>query len=188
MEGWSKAKIDCYKDFKAQMIKEGFMIKQPRKPRKEKPDDYTVQELELFNEFWNSGIRKAGDKQKTKRKYIALVRAFRGTSFVFDSAEYTFSRFILLDIEQRLKKEQLGFKEMHPYTYLNGERWNDAMPEKIVKLLKLPSPQDQQGIDKLVREYNLPKASTEKDYFEYHKTLKEYIEKHQIKPKGGDDE
>jgi len=179
MEGWSKAKIDCYKDFKAQMIKEGFMIKQPRKPRKEKPDDYTVQELELFNEFWNSGIRKAGDKQKTKRKFIALLR---------EREAYTFYRFIMLDIHQRLEREQLGFKEMHPYTYLNGERWNDAMPEKIVKLLKLPSPQDQQGIDKLVRQYNLPKASTEKDYFEYHKTLKEYIEKHQIKPKGGEDE
>jgi len=179
MEGWSKAKRECYKDFKAQMIKEGFMIKQPRKPRKAKPDDYTVLELELFNEFWNSGIRKAGDKQKTKRKYRALLR---------EREAYTFHRFIMLDIHQRLEREQLGFKEMHPYTYLNGERWNDAMPEKIVQLLKLPSPQDQQGIDKLVRQYNLPQASTEKDYFEYHKTLKEYIEKHQIKPKGGDDE
>lgn len=177
MKGWSKAKIDCYEDFKQQLMKEGLLVK---KRKTAAPLVFTELEEGFFEAFWNSGIRRAGDKKKAKVKYIKTLRSNR--------QPMAFHLSLLEDIKQRVDREQLGFDKMHPYTYLNQERWKDDLPAKEVKLLQLPSPRDQQAIDKIVREYELPKATTEKDYFEYHATLKEYIEKHQIKPKGGDNE
>jgi len=43
-----------------------------------------------------------------------------------ESPELHFSTHLINDVKLRLKNQQLGFDGMHPTTYLNGERWNDA--------------------------------------------------------------
>ena len=49
---------------------------------------------------------------------------------------------LIIDIKKRLASNQLGFKEMHPATYLNGERWED-------EIINTPIPQRQTPIDSI---------------------------------------
>jgi hypothetical protein len=73
-----------------------------------------------FELFWLSGIRKV-NKKKTKSLFNNLLKNYYG-----DPDEFVGE--LIADVQARLKLNQLGFAEMHPTTYLNGERWND---EKI---------------------------------------------------------
>lgn len=70
----------------------------------------------LFDEFWKSGIRKA-NKKKAQSLFNNLLKK-QGTP-------HKFTDMLIADIQERLRINQQGFSEMHPTTYLNGERWND---------------------------------------------------------------
>ena len=72
----------------------------------------------LFQVFWGSGIRKA-NKKKAKALFNNLLKKEA------DPENFTMS--LCGDITRRLNSNQLGFAEMLPTTYLNGERWNDEV-------------------------------------------------------------
>ena len=76
-----------------------------------------------FDQFWSSGIRKV-NKKKTKPLFakILIKHSSHDGPTVFD-----FTNTLVADITKRLAHGQLGFYEMHPSTYLNGERWNDEI-------------------------------------------------------------
>ena len=81
---------------------------------------------ELFQRFWMAGMRKV-----SKKKAIPLfnrVLKERDKSWSVED----FTDFLILDIQTRLNTNQLGFKEMHPTTYLNGERWDDEIVVRSV--------------------------------------------------------
>lgn len=70
-----------------------------------------------FETFWNSGMRKIG-KKKTKPLFTKILKSRK-------EPPEEFVQMLCQDIQNRLNNNQLGFSEMHPTTYLNGERWTD---------------------------------------------------------------
>jgi len=76
---------------------------------------------ELFDRFWGSGIRKMDKKKKARPAFDKLMKGKEDPEAFVDM--------MILDIQKRLHLKQFGFKEMHPTTYLNGERWEDELPE-----------------------------------------------------------
>ena len=72
----------------------------------------------LFEKFWLAGIRKV-NKKKAKSLFNNLLKKKKDPQAFTDALIY--------DVKKRLDKNQLGFAEMHPTTYLNGERWNDEV-------------------------------------------------------------
>ncbi len=72
----------------------------------------------LFDAFWNAGMRKK-DKKKAKTVFNKILKS--------QSHPDQFTATLCLDVRERLDTNQLGFVEMHPTTYLNGERWNDEI-------------------------------------------------------------
>jgi len=83
------------------------------KPKKVKFD-------QMFDEFWESGIRKVN-----KKKSLSLFNN------ILEKHDYPdgFTQMLIADVQSRLRTNQLGFTEMHPTTYLNGERWNDEIKQ-----------------------------------------------------------
>lgn len=73
-----------------------------------------------FDNFWKSGIRKV-NKKKAKSLFTNILKK------TTDQGWSEFTEILTEDIYARLNSNQLGFKEMHPTTYLNGERWKDAI-------------------------------------------------------------
>lgn len=73
---------------------------------------------DLFEQFWLAGMRKC-NKKKAKPLFSRLLKAS-------DDPE-AFTSKLVEDVKLRLSINQLGFKEMHPSTYLNGERWEDEI-------------------------------------------------------------
>jgi len=78
-----------------------------------------------FDGFWKSGIRKVNKKKAIPifEKYLADNHDPTGPT-IFD-----LTTALVNDVKQRLKSNQLGFSEMHPTTYLNGERWEDEIKD-----------------------------------------------------------
>ena len=74
-----------------------------------------------FDQFWNSGIRKV-NKKKTKPLFSRVLKEYATED---GPTAYDFTTALVNDVKKRLEINQLGFAEMHPTTYLNGERWND---------------------------------------------------------------
>jgi len=69
-----------------------------------------------FDSFWSSGIRKL-NKKKAKSVFTNILKK---------QADKTgFVQMLIDDVQARININQLGFTEMHPTTYLNGERWTD---------------------------------------------------------------
>ena len=92
-----------------------------------KPLDQSAIDRELmFEEFWLSGIRKVG-KKAAKSRYIKILKNLKGVS------DQDFNARLITDVKKRLSMNQLGFAEMHPTTYLNGERWNDDLIKTELK-------------------------------------------------------
>jgi len=73
---------------------------------------------ELFEMFWSSGIRKV-NKKKARSLFLKLIAK--------EKDKEHFTRSICNDIYLRIMAKQMGFSEMHPTTYINGERWNDEI-------------------------------------------------------------
>jgi len=70
----------------------------------------------LFERFWASGIRKTKKKDSLKI-FTALINK--------KSEPERFVDMLCKDIRLRLDNSQFGFDNLHPTTYLNGERWTD---------------------------------------------------------------
>jgi len=88
-----------------------------------------VDQLEVsFDQFWIAGMRKV-NKKKALSAYKSQFKANK-KSLDKVNPELHFANHLIMDIKKRLDLGQLGFAEMHPTTYLNGERWNDDYPEK----------------------------------------------------------
>lgn len=84
------------------------------KPKKADSDEIDC----CFDRFWDSGIRKS-NKKKAR---LAFARVISGSP-----APATFTVTLCRDIAARIQADQLGFTEMLPTTYLNGERWEDEI-------------------------------------------------------------
>jgi hypothetical protein len=74
-----------------------------------------------FDQFWGSGIRKV-NKKKARPLFVNVLKKHSDAN---KPTPYDFTNMLVNDVEARLNSNQLGFSEMHPTTYLNGERWND---------------------------------------------------------------
>lgn len=72
-----------------------------------------------FEKFWNAGMRKIG-KKKCEALFNTVLKTIK-------QPPDEFTAMLATDIHKRLSIDQLGFSEMHPQTYLNGERWNDEV-------------------------------------------------------------
>lgn len=82
----------------------------------------TNQELiinKCFPAFWSAGMCKK-NKKRAQSLFVQIANKQ-------DDPE-KFTQKLVADIQARLKRKQLGFDEMHPTTYLNGERWEDDLP------------------------------------------------------------
>ena len=76
-----------------------------------------------FEQFWSAGMRKVGRKKAQPLFEKIIKKQFKPDGpTVFDLTNQ-----LVTDIRNRLAAGQLGFAEMHPTTYLNGERWNDEI-------------------------------------------------------------
>jgi len=102
-----------------------------------------------FNQFWEAGMRKVGDKKKAKSRFVKILRSQKvGT-------DHDFTQFIVHDIQKRLNINQLGFDAMHPTTYLNGERWNDEIKGPTNGQSNGRQPDNKQtGFDRVHAAYN----------------------------------
>jgi hypothetical protein len=80
--------------------------------------DQSAIDPELFEQFWRSGIRKV-NKKKSLILFNNLLKKQP------DPKDFTTK--LIIDVKTRFDSNQLGFAEMHPTTYLNGERWNDEV-------------------------------------------------------------
>jgi len=83
------------------------------------PEQITIDEA--FEIFWLAGMRKLNKKK-------ALTVFKRMAKKAPDLKEFALR--LYSDIQARLGK-QFGFDAMHPTTYLNGERWEDELPQAL---------------------------------------------------------
>ena len=79
-----------------------------------------------FDMFWQAGMKKV-NKKKALSAYKTQFKANK-KNLGDSNQEINFANHLANDIQKRLDLGQLGFSEMHPTTYLNGERWNDDYP------------------------------------------------------------
>ena len=71
---------------------------------------------DLFELFWLAGMRKLNKKMARKSFERVMKQVADPEDFV---------QMLIKDIEYRISVGQFGFNQMHPTTYLNGERWED---------------------------------------------------------------
>lgn len=83
-------------------------------------DQSAIDQDALFDQLWASGIRKV-NKKKSKSIFDRIVKS--------QPDPILFTNNLCSDVQKRIESGQLGFTEMHPTTYLNGERWNDDIQQ-----------------------------------------------------------
>ena len=101
-----------------------------------------------FNQFWESGIRKV-NKKKAKVLFFSVVKKNRSHSGL---TSYDFTTRLEQDIKARINAQQMGFSEMHPTTYLNGERWTDEIKEANHGQYQQPNQQRLSTVEQSLRE------------------------------------
>ena len=94
-------------------------------------DQSALDREKCFEMFWNSGIRKV-NKKKAKTLFINLLKK--------EALPENFTLSLCDDVTTRLDSDQLGFAQMHPTTYLNGERWNDEVTHETHQQPNQPKP------------------------------------------------
>jgi uncharacterized protein YdaU (DUF1376 family) len=85
-----------------------------------------------FDQFWKSGIRKV-NKKNCKPKFVKYLRNNQDPE---GPTIYDLTTALCNDISARILNNQLGFSEMHPTTYLNGDRWLDELKENNYETAK----------------------------------------------------
>jgi len=81
--------------------------------------DRTVGCADDFEIFWTAGMVK-----NNKKKALSLFKSLSGKN----GGSLIFARKLADDVRYRIDAGQMGFDSLHPTTYLNNERWNDALP------------------------------------------------------------
>jgi hypothetical protein len=79
-----------------------------------------VKNTDAFELYWASGT-KQGSKKKAAGIFDAICKRDKR-----DPME--FATLLINDVNARLKAKQYGFDKLHGTTYLNQERWTDAIP------------------------------------------------------------
>lgn len=79
--------------------------------------------ITLFNLFWSAGLVKQ-KKAKCEDMFLKLLKSSD------EPEQFTFM--LVNDIKNRKRANQLGFDQLHPSTYLNGQRWEDEIPPPSV--------------------------------------------------------
>ncbi|MDE9467487.1 replication protein [Xenorhabdus bovienii] len=74
--------------------------------------------------FWCAGMRKVG-KPKALSSFKSQFKAWRKET---GGTPEQFAEFLAADIRLRLQVKIFGFENLHPTTYLNGQRWTDEKP------------------------------------------------------------
>ncbi|MDC9623987.1 replication protein [Xenorhabdus sp. XENO-7] len=74
--------------------------------------------------FWLAGMRKVG-KPKALSSFKSQFKAWRKET---GGTPEQFAEFLAADIRLRLQAKIFGFENLHPTTYLNGQRWTDEKP------------------------------------------------------------
>lgn len=75
--------------------------------------------ISAFERFWCAGLRKVNRKRAEPLFEKILIQQDDPMRFV---------EMLVQDIKARVERNQLGFDNLHPTTYLNNERWNDDLP------------------------------------------------------------
>jgi len=83
------------------------------------PNQITIEQA--FDIFWQAGMKKLNRKK-------ALVIFTRLAKRSGDPKGFALRLYD--DIQSRLGR-QFGFDGLHPTTYLNGERWEDELPQAL---------------------------------------------------------
>ena len=102
--------------------------REDKKDKVKTPDQSSIDREQLdwcFEQFWLSGIRKV-NKKAAKPKFQKIISS---QSKPDGPTIYDLTNQLINDVKSRLSAGQLGFAEMHPTTYLNGERWNDELKQ-----------------------------------------------------------
>lgn len=94
------------------------------------PDSFNLKPLldqseidQCFEMFWEAGMKKV-----TKKKTKPLFTKYLKDNFnVNGPTIYDLTNRLVEDVKARLESNQLGFAELHPTTYFNGERYNDEI-------------------------------------------------------------
>lgn len=73
-----------------------------------------------FETFWSAGMVKTA-KKKALSAFTSCVKRSGLTAPEFGAK-------LAADVKMRIEAGQFGFDKLHPTSYLNGERWNDAAP------------------------------------------------------------
>ena len=71
---------------------------------------------ECFERLW-AAKGKRGAKAKAKEKYKSIAKGEPA------EALEEFTSCLVLDIEDQIKSDEIGFRELHLTTYLNQQRW-----------------------------------------------------------------
>ncbi|EKO3632378.1 hypothetical protein M3894_002908 [Vibrio metschnikovii] len=71
----------------------------------------------LFEKFWKSYPKKT-NKQGALKSFNAAIKKQTLTPDEF-------TEMLIIDVTERIKRNQFGFDRLHATTYLNNERWND---------------------------------------------------------------
>ncbi|MDC9623961.1 replication protein [Xenorhabdus sp. XENO-7] len=74
--------------------------------------------------FWLAGMRKVG-KPKALSSFKSQFKEWRKET---GGTPEQFAEFLAADIRLRLQAKIFGFENLHPTTYLNGQRWTDEKP------------------------------------------------------------
>ena len=72
---------------------------------------------DAFERFWKAGMRKLD-----KKKAFGIFKRICGDD------PFSFADMLAKDVEKRIAGGQMGFDQLHPSTYLNGNRWEDELP------------------------------------------------------------
>ena len=104
------------------------------------PEQITIDEA--FEIFWLAGMRKS-DKKKALAVFKKLAKKAPDLK--------AFALALHDDIQARVGK-QFGFDGLLPTTYLNGERWEDELPQAL------------QVVDRSTRDISLEEELTDRSW------------------------
>jgi hypothetical protein len=103
-----------------------------------------MNELQLFSSnqdafeiFWGAGMRKI-NKKKARTIFERIAKKTPDPT--------RFAEALAQDIQTRLRLNQFGFSGLHPATYLNGERWEDELPQ-IKQIVQVETVEDRSTRD-----------------------------------------
>lgn len=108
------SKFERSRGFMLERMINKFHAETFKQPDKEDSESVT----QAFELFWSAGMRKL-NKKKCFSLFKSVCKKYKNDD-PMDIAQSMAD-----DIQHRISINQLGFEQMHPTTYINGERWLD---------------------------------------------------------------